>query len=113
MSVMQFKPFDRAQDLSSVDYRPRLAVIGNGNTFKGMEMWDKVTLRLRDARQKHPLFAKDVTEALEAISDEYQELVDAIDHESPARQEDEVLDVIVTCLRFLGGEHKSDAVKTK
>ena len=42
------------------------------------------------------------------IGDEFRKLEQAVEHESRARQEDEALDVIATCLRFLAGE---DALK--
>lgn len=64
-----------------------------------------ISLRLGEARQKHPTYARDAYEAYEVIADEVLELRHAIGCESRQRQIDEALDVIATCLRFILGEH--------
>lgn len=62
--------------------------------------------RLTEARDKHPVFAEGQYHALGVIADEMREFEFAVERESPQRQRDEVLDVIVTCIRFLCGEHE-------
>lgn len=69
------------------------------------QAFSAVNLRLGEARQKHPEFARDAYEAYEVIADEVLELRHAIGCESRKRQIDEALDVIATCLRFILGEH--------
>lgn len=62
-------------------------------------------VRLDEAREKHPIFAKGKEGALYVIGDEFRELRVAVDHESRERQISEALDVAATCLRFVMGEH--------
>ena len=64
-----------------------------------------LSLRLGEARQKHPVFARNVYEAGEVINDEMRELLHAIGCESRQRQIDEALDVACTAMRFVMGEH--------
>ena len=63
-------------------------------------------VRLGEAKQKHPVFARDKYEAFEVIEDEGRELRQAIACESRQRQIDEALDVAATCFRFITGEHE-------
>ena len=65
-----------------------------------------LSLRLGEARAKHPTFAKDAFEAYRVIADEVLELRHAIGGESRQRQIDEALDVMATCMRFILGEHQ-------
>lgn len=60
------------------------------------------------AREKHPAFARNQWEAYHVIADEVLELRHAIGSESRQRQRDEALDVAVTALRFVIGEHEHD-----
>lgn len=61
--------------------------------------------RLDHARKKHPVFATSVRSALTVISDECQELGEAIVYnEGPARIVDEALDVAATAMRLVMGE---------
>lgn len=69
------------------------------------EVLDRLYERVREARKKHPFFARDEIHALDVIGDEFNELLHAIASEPRERQIDEALDVIATCFRFIAGEH--------
>ena len=71
------------------------------------QAFSALSLRLGEARQKHPTFARGPFEAGEVINAEMQELLQAIGCESRQRQIDEALDVMATCMRFILGEHRS------
>ena len=61
--------------------------------------------RLEHARKEHPVFAKDIGDAVDVICDESHELVLAVvDREGPARIIDEALDVAATAMRLVMGE---------
>ena len=81
------------------------AGIGNGDRLRGELLLNDLLSRLRLAREKHPRFAVDAEAACEVIGEEWAELCHAVEHESPERQRDEALDVAVTALRFVAGEH--------
>lgn len=57
------------------------------------------------ARSKHPRFAEGKYEALGVISQEVKEFTEAVERESDKRSIEEALDVMVTCARYLAGEH--------
>ena len=57
------------------------------------------------AREKHPRFAEGKYEALGVISQEVEEFTAAVERESDKRSIEEALDVMVTCARYLAGEH--------
>ena len=61
--------------------------------------------RYGEAKAKHPEFAHGAWEGYLVIADEMLELKYAVRNESRQRQIDEALDVVVTCLRFIMGEH--------
>lgn len=61
---------------------------------------------LARAREKHPVYADGNIDAWDVIEGELIELWNAIDHESEERQKEEAIDVAVTALRFILGEHK-------
>lgn len=61
------------------------------------------------AREKHPDYADGKEEACDVITEEFFEFVRAIETESAERQREEALDVAVTALRFILGEHERDA----
>ena len=94
------------KDLLAADYSSLLAVWGNGDAFKGFAMFQAVTMRLMEARAKHPRWEPSAAYGLQVIGSEYEELVRAVRTESENRQLDEALDVIVTALRFYGKEWK-------
>lgn len=71
-----------------------------------VEIFADVADRVGTARQKHPVFAEGAYNALGVIESEFNEFQHAVFHETEARQRDEALDVIVTCCRFLLGEHE-------
>jgi len=61
--------------------------------------------RLVHARTKHPDNGGSRRGSFDAIEDEGGELMIAFFDESEDRQDDEALDVVVTCLRFRGKEY--------
>ena len=81
------------------------SILGNGNVSAGIALAGKLAERLTFARTKHPVFAEGVYQGLGRITGEYEELVHAVEHETCDRQFDEVLDVIVTAIRFANREY--------
>lgn len=57
------------------------------------------------AREKHPRFAEGKYEALGVISQEVEEFTEAVERESDKRSIEEALDVMVTCARYIAGDH--------
>ena len=92
------------QSAEGVDYARILEVLGNGKPAMGLAILCNVAARLVYARAEHPRYAEGAYEALGVIGAEFHKLEQAVEHESRARQEDEALNVIATCLRFLAGE---------
>lgn len=84
--------------------------LGNGNLQSGMNVLHQIGSRLEHARTKHPVFAEGEFHALGVINSEMDELTFAVEKETEDRVTDELLDVIVTSIRMLNGEHntKSD-----
>lgn len=77
------------------------------NHKRELEVFSFLAYRLAVARQKHPVYANGATAAWNVIEEELMELYNAIDdHESESRQIDEAIDVAVTAIRFILGEHK-------
>jgi hypothetical protein len=74
------------------------------------QAFSALSLRLGEAREKHPTFARDMFEAYEVIADEVLELRHAIGGETRQRQIDEALDVAATCIRFILGEHRNGGI---
>lgn len=73
---------------------------------KELEVFSILAHALTVARQKHPDFADGADDAWTVIETELIELFEAIKHESEGRQIDEAIDVAVTAIRFILGEHK-------
>lgn len=65
-------------------------------------------MRMRDAvyaaRRKHPIYARDIRDALGVIEEECRELRHAVNFESNERVVEEAWDVAVTCIRLILGE---------
>lgn len=70
------------------------------------QAFSALSMRLGEAREKHPDYARDAYEACDVIEDELQELKKAALCESRQRQIDEALDVATTAMRFILGEHQ-------
>lgn len=107
MSILPFVNPARItrDDLNKADYARLLAVWGNGDAIRGYSLFYAATMRVAHARAKHPKYARGASRALEVIKSEFDELTHAVNHESPWRQYDEALDVLVTALRFVANEH--------
>lgn len=86
-------------------FQHTVAILGNGNFLRGMILLEAIASRLAAARRKHPVFAEGAPQALGVIGSEYDELCYAVEKESPQRQTDEALDVLVTAFRFVATEH--------
>lgn len=86
-------------------YRAMRRAFGNGNERRGRAIMEAIALRLNHARTKHAVFAEGSPQALGVIQAEMDELTHAVEHETEARQLDEALDVVATCVRFANGEH--------
>lgn len=84
-----------------------LSIIGNRDPKLGWDTLSDIVKRLEEARRKHewPQEALGKYQALGVIGAEYHELEKAVEKESPQRVKDELLDVIVTCIRMYNGEH--------
>lgn len=78
---------------------------------KELQTFAELAYALAVARQKHPVYAKDAEAAWHVILEEFSELHTAIVHESEQRQKEEAIDVAVTALRFILGEHKNGVDK--
>lgn len=63
--------------------------------------------RLKHARNKHPVFAKDMREGFGVIESEFIEFEDAIKSGNFKEIQDECLDIIATCVRFYNGEYET------
>lgn len=83
-----------------------LASLGGGNMQRGVELLWEIGEGLAIACQKHPVFAEGAHHALGEIGAEYQELVQAVEKETPERQREEAKDVAFTALRFVRGDHQ-------
>ncbi|MBQ9407225.1 MAG: hypothetical protein IJU37_10895 [Desulfovibrio sp.] len=81
------------------------AIFGNGDILAGEKLLRAIANRLLHARAKHPVFAEGVYQGLSRITSEHDELVRAVEHETPERQQDEVLDVLATSVRFANKEY--------
>lgn len=82
-------------------------MIGGGQQEVGHDLIEKLAIGLTAARVKHPLFAEGPYHALGVIGDEFRELEQAVEKESSQRQREEALDVAITALRFVMGEHEA------
>ena len=73
------------------------------------QILDRICDRVKWARTKHAgeWEGKGAYWALGVIASEFLEFEHAVVNESPERQEDEALDVIATCIRFLAKEHEA------
>ena len=79
-------------------------LLGNGGQRDGMAIIAALARRMAEARKKHPVFAEGKYHALGVIGAEYEELVRAVERETPERVRGEALDVAVTALRLWAGE---------
>ncbi|WP_418217726.1 hypothetical protein [Bilophila wadsworthia] len=87
-----------------VELMEAAVLLGNGGQRGGAAMIAALARRMAEARQKHPVFAEGKYHALGVIGAEYEELVRAVERETPERVRDEALDVAVTALRLWAGE---------
>ena len=85
------------------------STLGNHNLRAGCNLLLRLTERMREAREKHPVFAEGKYEAVGVVAAEMRELEHAVEHESDERMADEALDVIVTAIRLINGEHEGEA----
>lgn len=92
-----------------MNYWTAAKLIGGGNVQRGMMTIRALALGCKLARRKHPLFAEGRYQALGVIGEEYRELERTVERESPERQAAEALDVAITALRFVQGEHEHGA----
>ena len=80
-------------------------IIGNGSAAAGRKLVQDIAQRVAEARRKHPVFAEGNYHALGVIGGEYQEVVQAVEKETPERVYDELLDLITVSIRAANGEH--------
>ena len=81
-------------------------IIGNGSAAAGHRLIEDIARRVSDARRKPPVFAAGTYLALGVIGEEYQEVVQAVEKETPDRVYQELLDLITTSIRAANGEHE-------
>lgn len=93
------------ETLSAMTYRRACLAFGSGDLGRGKQLIFMLARRLEEAREKHKRFAEGAYQALGIIGAEYNELVNAVEHETHDRAIDEALDVAATCMRFIGKEH--------
>ena len=89
-----------------VELMEAAVLLGNGGQRGGAVMIAALARRMEEARKKHPVFAEGKYHALGVIGAEYEELVRAVERETPERVRDEALDVAVTVLRLWAGEER-------
>lgn len=89
-----------------VELMEAAVLLGNGGQRGGAVMIAALARRMEEARKKHPVFAEGKYHALGVIGEEYEELVRAVERETPERVRDEALDVAVTALRLWAGEER-------
>ncbi len=83
-----------------------LGILGNGNPLGGELLLYGLADELQAARQKHPVFAEGIYEALGRVGAEYGELIQAVEKGEPAaRIREEALHLLVTTVRLLNTEH--------
>ena len=87
-----------------VELMEAAVLLGNGGQRGGAVMIAALARRMEEARKKHPVFAEGKYHALGVIGAEYEELVRAVERETPERVRDEALDVAGTALRLWAGE---------
>ena len=87
-----------------VELMEAAVLLGNGGQRDGMAIIAALARRMEEARKTHPVFAEGKYHALGVIGAEYEELVRAVERETPERVRDEALDVAVTALRLWAGE---------
>lgn len=69
------------------------------------EIASRLSVRLAEAEQKHPVFAEGIYEALGRVGEEYGELVRAVNHnEGEARIMSEAYDTLAVLVRFIRGD---------
>lgn len=86
----------------------KMKILGNGESWLGFEMVDRLCEVIRTAREKHPKFAEGEWQAIGVISAEIGELVRAVvKGEGEAREISEAFDSVATLWRFILGEHKT------
>ena len=90
-----------------VELMEAAVLLGNGGQRDGMVIIAALARRMAEARKKHPVFAEGKYHALGVIGAEYEELVRAVERETPERVRDEALDVAVTALRLWAGEQEA------
>lgn len=90
-----------------VELMEAAVLLGNSGQRDGMAMIAALARRMAEARKKHPVFAEGKYHALGVIGAEYEELVRAVERETPERVRDEALDVAVTALRLWAGEQEA------
>ena len=81
-------------------------IIGNGSAAAGHRLIEDIARRVSEARRKHPVIAEGKYHALGVIGEEYQEVVQAVEKETPDRVYQELLDLITTSIRAANGEHE-------
>ena len=84
--------------------------IGNGDSFKGIEILSKIDARLSHARSAHEFLGDNPIKAVQAILSEVNEFSHAVAYETKKDAYNECLDVIATCIRFLNEEYGSGNV---
>ena len=89
-----------------VELMEAAVLLGNGGQRGGAAMIAALARRMAEARQKHPVFAEGKYHALGVIGEEYQEVVQAVEKETPDRVYQELLDLITTSIRAANGEHE-------
>lgn len=87
-------------------WRRACQIFGNGDEGRGRQIVLMLAARLERARTLHPVFAEGAGHGVRNIAAEFHELEFALERETPARQQAEALDVLITALRFVLGEHE-------
>lgn len=85
-----------------------LSIVGNRNARAGEWLLFGLAGELEAAREKHPVFAEGMYEALGRVGAEYGELIQSVEKGEPGeRVRQEALHLLVTTVRLLNGEYES------
>ena len=72
-----------------------------------------IAQRMQEAREKHPVFAKDIPDAFLHVTEEYGEVAREIskrEHGWKKRMYSELLDLIVVCCRMYSAEYDQETL---
>ena len=80
-------------------------MIGGGNVHRGMMTIRALALGCKLARKKPHVFAEGKYHALGVIGEEFRELEQEVEKDTPKQKEEKALHIAVAAIRFMQDEH--------